>query len=424
MIEKRYLEVPPQALTANGNSDGLIQVADATLYKVKQEVRVFSNTVSPIVYEVKRISSATQLHVGLKSLPISKYSNTSLFLVADSAMISAPDQERPTISNYDSMRAVYDEEPTVALRSILVDKLGNRIDASNPLPTSATLDVGDISIETALDAFTKTPPDNVIAVGTSDGTLTGTKKALKIGADNKAEVKDTAADASLVAIDTKLGSPLPLPIGASTEAKQDAEIVKLTAIDSKLGAPLPLPTGASTAANQATQITELSAINTAQTDGSQKTQVTSSALPTGASTAANQATEIAELSAINTAQTDGSQKTQVTSSALPTGAATAANQATEIASLGSIDGKLNSLGQKTKAGSVPVTFPSDADPVKTIQVFTKAFDAITRTYPDPSPGVEVYQSRVGGDLGTIQQTATVTYADGAPKQEFLKVVVV
>lgn len=61
--------------------------------------------------------------------------------------------------------------------------------------------------------------------------------------------------------------------------------------------------------------------------------------------------------------------------------------------------------------------------VRSVQIFTKPFQAITRVYPDPSPGVEVYQTRLVNDTGPIQETATVTYADGASKQEFLKVVV-
>ena len=48
-------------------------------------------------------------------------------------------------------------------------------------------------------------------------------------------------------------------------------------------------------------------------------------------------------------------------------------------------------------------------PTKGIQLFTKAFDAITATYP--SATVEVYHSRTGGKLGPIQQVLTVTYVD-------------
>lgn len=47
--------------------------------------------------------------------------------------------------------------------------------------------------------------------------------------------------------------------------------------------------------------------------------------------------------------------------------------------------------------------------VKTIQIFTKTYDAITATYPSATQ--EVYQSRVGGIGGAVQETVTINYTD-------------
>ena len=44
-----------------------------------------------------------------------------------------------------------------------------------------------------------------------------------------------------------------------------------------------------------------------------------------------------------------------------------------------------------------------------IGIFTKAYDAITATYPTSTQ--EIYQSRVGGSGGTVQETVTVNYTD-------------
>lgn len=44
-----------------------------------------------------------------------------------------------------------------------------------------------------------------------------------------------------------------------------------------------------------------------------------------------------------------------------------------------------------------------------IQLFTKAYDSITVTYPIATQ--EVYKSRVGGILGIVQETVTVNYVD-------------
>jgi hypothetical protein len=52
----------------------------------------------------------------------------------------------------------------------------------------------------------------------------------------------------------------------------------------------------------------------------------------------------------------------------------------------------------------------DADvTVDNLQLFTKPYDAITVTYPLTTQ--EVYQSRVGGILGVVQETVTVNYTD-------------
>jgi hypothetical protein len=44
-----------------------------------------------------------------------------------------------------------------------------------------------------------------------------------------------------------------------------------------------------------------------------------------------------------------------------------------------------------------------------ITLFTEPYDAITATYPTTTQ--EVYQSRIGGVSGTVQQTVTVNYTD-------------
>lgn len=44
-----------------------------------------------------------------------------------------------------------------------------------------------------------------------------------------------------------------------------------------------------------------------------------------------------------------------------------------------------------------------------VQLFTLPFDAITATYPSSTS--EVYQSRVGGIGGSVQQTLTLNYVD-------------
>lgn len=83
-------------------------------------------------------------------------------------------------------------------------------------------------------------------------------------------------------------------------------------------------------------------------------------MPTGAATDAKQDTGNTSLATIATQQTDGSQKTQVTSSALPTGAATAAKQpalgtaGTPSADVLSVQGVVGGIAQPISAASLPL----------------------------------------------------------------------
>lgn len=147
MLEKRFNAVPPQPFTANGTANGVVTVADTRLFKVKQRVFLRSNTVpSTDGLEVKRIISQTQLVVGPEKQPIHVHSDVSNFLVADNAVIGSNEQVRPSIPVEEFSRAVYEEEPTVAVRTMLVDKQGNDYRVDNPLPVQ--LSTGSVNIDT------------------------------------------------------------------------------------------------------------------------------------------------------------------------------------------------------------------------------------------------------------------------------------
>lgn len=127
---------------------------------------------------------------------------------------------------------------------------------------------------------------------------------------------------------------------------------------------------------------------------------------------------------------DGSINTDITAVALPL----PANAAKETGGhLASIDTKLTSpltvnlpanAAQETGGHLAAIDtklINFNTTPVKTIQLFTLPFDAVTATYPSSTS--EVYVSKVGGISGTVQQTATVNYTDST-KTVFLNVAVV
>lgn len=130
MFEKRFAAVSPQAFTADGTANGLITIVNATLFKVKQQIFVNATGQPQLQLEVKSIPSPTTMVVGPRGGNINQTINISAYTVVAGANVFADIQKRPDIDFAEIMRAVYDEEPAVALRSLLVDKMGNDIDTT------------------------------------------------------------------------------------------------------------------------------------------------------------------------------------------------------------------------------------------------------------------------------------------------------
>jgi len=185
MLEKRFSAVPPQLFAANGATNGVAVISDSSLFKVKQVVIVASNTQPNLELEVKNVLSSTQIVVGPRTGNIFATTDISSYLTVDGANVFANEQKRPTIAGDEITRSTYEEEPTVANRTILVDQFGNKITEDNPLPTSAVVNLGDITIgavsqgepNTADNAWPVKISGGVDAVGIS---TVDTAKALKV----------------------------------------------------------------------------------------------------------------------------------------------------------------------------------------------------------------------------------------------------
>jgi hypothetical protein len=142
MFEKRLAAVPAQLFIANGNTGGMGAIMIASdpidLFKVKQKVFVSASGLNILSLEIKQISNGI-IFVGPLPSPgvaggISARADLSAYTVAAGANIYADEQKRPSIDNAEINRAVYEEEPAVALRTILVSSSGQVVNTNNPLP--------------------------------------------------------------------------------------------------------------------------------------------------------------------------------------------------------------------------------------------------------------------------------------------------
>lgn len=409
MLEKRFPAVSPQSFTANGSTAGVVTITDTSPFKVKQKVHLAANTLGGQELEVKRVLSATQLVVGPSGGSITAYTDVSAYTTALSATISANEQLRPAIPADEYNRASYDEEPTVAQRTILVDKLGKRYDDNYPLPVNASVTIDSISIDAVK---IKGPSGDFLEVN-PDGTI-DVNAAVVIPPGIATEAKQDAGNASLASIDGKIpAAPSQEHVAAnsphSTRLTDGTTFYKATTpTDTQpiSAAALPLPAGAATAAKQDTGNTSVASIDTktpalisgrVPVDGSgvtqpvsgpltdaqlraaavpvsgtffQATQPISAAtlpLPAGAATSANQSSELTKLDTLHTdlVTVEGKQDTGNTSlGSIDTklsNQATAANQATEIATLVSIDTKTPTLvGGRQPVDGSGVTQPISA----------------------------------------------------------------
>jgi hypothetical protein len=161
-IEKSWEAVPPQLLTSNGTTLGVVNVASAAGFKVKQLVTIanaFPSTLS-VQAQIKRVVSPGQFIVGpvpLSLQPAYKQEGASLlsrrldisaYTVSAGAYVYAAESPKVILPIPDIAQAVYEQEPTCAIRTTGVDQFGNFYTDSNPLPVAfdGTIAIGDVSI--------------------------------------------------------------------------------------------------------------------------------------------------------------------------------------------------------------------------------------------------------------------------------------
>ncbi len=221
-MEKRLKAVPPQLFTSNGTSAGQLTVSDASLFKVKQKVIITGSALPILELEVKRVlEDGFTVLVGPEKQNIDARIDLSLYTTAATSSIHANEQLRPSVPEQEIERLTYEEEPVVARRSILVDKLGKKIDSvtdSNGVNRiavdgtfTAEVDVQvDVDIEGVYDPIDNPDPDNMGIIGNERSLITDeTKQTQRITAKRGDVSTDTVSvDVSMHDSDGNAYSPL------------------------------------------------------------------------------------------------------------------------------------------------------------------------------------------------------------------------
>jgi hypothetical protein len=145
-IERFWEKIGPVPLTADGTINGKITVEDTDCFKVKAFVLLKSDTQGVQRFQIKRVISKTEMFLGPEKSKITSRSDLSIFRISENALVEQPEQEKVKLDQEDIDQATYEQEPTIARRSLLVDKGGNHYTVQNPFPVR--LGDGDVNIGT------------------------------------------------------------------------------------------------------------------------------------------------------------------------------------------------------------------------------------------------------------------------------------
>lgn len=151
--ERFYSGTPTLLFISNGGSDGQISVLSTVNIKVKQKALVKANSLNSLTVEIKQVLNETDIIVGPPSSKMRGVGSTidlTSYTTASQASIYIEPQDRPAIYINDWSRAVYEEEPTVAIRTFPVDHLGRRYSVDNPFPvqlSDGSINIGTVSAQ-------------------------------------------------------------------------------------------------------------------------------------------------------------------------------------------------------------------------------------------------------------------------------------
>lgn len=146
--ERQWDAVPPILLTADGTTEGVLQVVDTAGFFFDQQATLQNNLAVKLTVYIKRVVDKNTLWVGPKKGGLDHNVDVSAFTIATSSTISAAMQNKSAVPMEARLQATYETDPIDAWRVRPVDPYGNGYSNSNPLPVTfdGTVSIGDVHI--------------------------------------------------------------------------------------------------------------------------------------------------------------------------------------------------------------------------------------------------------------------------------------
>lgn len=164
--ERQWDEVPPVLLTANGTTNGVLQVTDTASFYFGMQALLKNNTSVQLTVYVKTVVDKNTIYVGPNKGGLDHNIDLSAFTVASNATLSASAQNKSTVPMEARLLATYETDPVDAWRVKTVDAYGNGYTDTNPFPVAFE---GSISIGTV--GIIGPPPDKNQLDVNSDGSI-------------------------------------------------------------------------------------------------------------------------------------------------------------------------------------------------------------------------------------------------------------
>jgi hypothetical protein len=163
--ERTWNAVPPVLLTANGTTEGVLQVVNTAGFFFGMQVQLNSNLDNPLTVFIKRVVSSTILWVGAKKGGLDHNVDVSAYTTASSAYVSAAEQPKSTVPDEGRKLATYETDPIDAWRTHSVDQYGNPWSPTNPLPVDADITVNSVQLFTLpYDAIAASYPNSTTEI--------------------------------------------------------------------------------------------------------------------------------------------------------------------------------------------------------------------------------------------------------------------
>jgi len=148
IFEQRW---PGVILTGISVANYIITVSDTAGLHPKQKIALSAIGQTTTNYTIQRVLSNTQIQVvPWYETPVGAGQDQSLQNPTqfNGGTLTASEDVRNKIGYDIVLRAVYDNEPSTALRNVLVNKYGAYYDAENPLPVAfdGTVEIGNVSV--------------------------------------------------------------------------------------------------------------------------------------------------------------------------------------------------------------------------------------------------------------------------------------